>query len=470
MKNFRIHSMLKILFIVFCALFMLSACGMQDGMTPIPSADQRGENAEQLAAEHRQCWQAGMLRVFYTSISSQTVVIYDALTKENLMGLMMLAFSIWMAYKILSHVSTPAAESIGEFWTAVLQKAFLCLLCGILVSSKGQVLYALNSFIMPIYITILEFASEILQVLNNQNPDLSIPGIKVTAQDGSNTLCVPFDHSVAQNGCKITNAENIIFTENSGMPDAPLKMMECLVCSVSDRLSIGYSIAYYLLQMASLLSVLVGIILIAAFVIAQLCFALYLIDSIFRLNMILLILPILIMAYPFEQTRRWSITGFKIIINSSVIMLCLVVMVVMAILALENILLTGKQNGFDFALKSAYEDFGVVPMTLIFTAFLIVKVSGLAVSLAGRVTNEGGDARFQQKVAALVGTIGQFLLSALGGPLGRGINKALDKATERSAVLRTTRQKLGQMHDYANRLAGRVPPQNKSKTGEGEQQ
>jgi type IV secretory pathway VirB6-like protein len=323
---------------------------------------------------------------------------------------------------------------------------------------------------MPIYITILEFASEILQVLNNQNPDLSIPGIKVTAQDGSNTLCVPFDHSVAQNGCKITNAENIIFTENSGMPDAPLKMMECLVCSVSDRLSIGYSIAYYLLQMGSLLSVLVGMILIAAFVIAQLCFALYLIDSIFRLNMILLILPILIMAYPFEQTRRWSITGFKIIINSSVIMLCLVVMVVMAILALENILLTGKQNGFDFALKSAYEDFGVVPMTLIFTAFLIVKVSGLAVSLAGRVTNEGGDARFQQKIAALVGTIGQFLLASLGGPLGKGINKVLDKATERSAVLRTTRQKLGQMNDYVKKLAGRLPPQDNAKTGEGEQQ
>lgn len=470
MKNFRIHSILKLLFIVFCTLFMLSACGTQDGMTPIPSADQRGENTEQLAAEHRQCWQAGMLRVFYTSISSQTVVIYDALTKENLMGLMMLAFSIWMAYKILSHVSTPAAESIGEFWTAVLQKAFLCLLCGILVSSKGQVLYALNSFIMPIYITILEFASEILQVMNNQNPDLSIPGIKISAQDGSNTLCVPFDHSVAQNGCKITNAENIIFTENSGMPDAPLKMMECLVCSVSDRLSIGYSISYYLMQMASLLSVLVGIILIAAFVIAQLCFALYLIDSIFRLNMILLILPILIMAYPFEQTRRWSITGFKIIINSSVIMLCLVVMVVMAILALENILLTGKQNGFDFALVSAYKDFGVVPMTLIFTAFLIVKVSGLAVSLAGRVTNEGGDARFQQKVAALVGTIGQFLLSAFGGPLGKGINKVLDKVTERSAALRTIRQKLGQTKDYFDRLAGRVPPQNNSKTGEGEQQ
>jgi hypothetical protein len=70
----------------------------------------------------------------------------------------------------------------------------------------------------------------------------------------------------------------------------------------------------------------------------------------------------------------------------------------------------------------------------------------------------------------LVGTIGQFLLASLGGPLGKGINKVLDKATERSAVLRTTRQKLGQMNDYVKKLAGRLPPQDNAKTGEGEQQ
>lgn len=456
--NIKTNSIIKILFIVFCTLFMLSACGSTEGLSLIPSADQRGENAEQLSAEHRQCWQAGMLRVFYTSISSQTVIIYDALTKENLMGLMMLAFSIWMAYKILTHVSSPVPESIGEFWTAVLQKAFLCLLCGILASSKGQVLYALNSFIMPIYITILEFASEIMQVLNDNNPDLTIPGISVASADGSNTLCEQYAHSTAQNGCRITNTQNILFTENSGMPDAPLKMMECLVCAVNDRLNVGYSLAYRLLQMATLLSTIVGIILLAAFVIAQLCFALYLIDSIFRLNMILIIFPFLIIAYPFEQTRRWSITGFKVIINSSVIMLCLVVMVLMAILALENILLTGKQQGFDFALVSAYEDFGVVPMALIFTAFLVVKVSGLAVSLADRVIHEGGDTRFQKKVAALVGTIGQYFLSATTGALGNGINKLIDKAAEHSSKLRTIQNKIAQMEYYKNKIAGRIPP------------
>ena len=249
-----------------------------------------------------------------------------------------------------------------------------------------------------------------------------------------------------------------MFTESSGMPDAPLKMMECLVCSVSDRLNVGYSLASHLLSMASFLSTIVGIILYVAFFIAQICFALYLVDSIFRLNMILIIFPLLILAYPFEQTRRWSITGFKIILNSSVIMLCLVVMVLMAILALENILLTGKQQGFDFALVSAYEDFGVVPMALIFTAFLVVKVSGLAVSLADRIIHEGGDTRFQKKIAALVGTIGQYFLGAVTGALGKGVNKLIDKAAEHSSKLRTMQNKIAQMHYYANRLAGRVAP------------
>jgi hypothetical protein len=133
-------------------------------------------------------------------------------------------------------------------------------------------------------------------------------------------------------------------------------------------------------------------------------------------------------------------------------------MVLMAILALENILLTGKQSGFDFALSSAYEDFGVVPMALIFTAFLVIKVSGLAVSLADRIIHEGGDTRFQKKVAALVGTIGQYFLTATTGALGKGINKIIDSAAEHSSKLRFMQNKLAQMQDFKNRIAGRVPP------------
>ena len=468
MKNSRLHNVLKILFIVFCTLFMLSACGMDmEGGSVIPKSSERGESAEQLANEHRKCWQAGLLRVFYTSISSQTVTIYSALTTENLMGIMMLAFSIWMAFKILSHVSSPAPESMGEFWTMVLQKAFLCLLCGILASSKGQLLYALNSFIFPIYITILDFASEILQVLNTQNPDLSVAGIKLNAADGT-SMCLAFDHSIANNGCKITNPEAIMFTEKSGMPDAPLKMMECLACSVSDRLTIGYNIGWHLLQMTTLVSFIVGAILLAAFTISQLVFVLYLVDSIFRLNMILIIFPFLVMAYPFEQTRKWSITGFKIILNSSLIMLCLVVMVVMVILALSNVLMTGKQNGFDFGLISAYEDSGVVPMALIFTAFLVIKSSGTAVAMAGRIIGEGGDTPFQRHVQQLVGIIGQLAIATLSGGASKGFSAMMDKVVQKSPALQKMSSKLSQIKGIKDELGKNK--QNKEEQNNGQNQ
>ena len=463
MKNLKLHSVLKILFIVFCTVFMLTACGMNtEGGSLIPKSDERGENSQQIADEHRQCWQAGLLRVFYSSVSSQTASLYGALEKENLFGIMMLAFSIWMAFKILSHVSTPSPESMGEFWTLVLQKAFLCLLCGILASSKGQLLYALNSFIFPIYITILDFASEILQVLNTQNPDLSVSGIKLNAGDGS-SMCLPFDHSIAENGCKITNPEAIQFTEKSGMPDAPLKMMECLVCSISDRLNIGYNIAYHLLKMVTPIAVLVGIILLAAFTISQFVFALYLVDSIFRLNMVLIIFPFLVLTFPFEQTRKWGITGFKLILNSALIMLCLVIMVVMVILALGNVLLTGRQNGFDFGLVSAYEDFGVIPMALIFTAFLVVKSSGTAVAMAGRLVGEGGDTAFQKKVAAIVGLIGQAVLSYISAGASKFFGKMMDSVVAKSPKLQLMRNKLNQFRNFKNRIAGRTEPKDEDK-------
>lgn len=409
MKYFNLKNIMRILLIVLCCLVFLTACSDDEGGTPIRTAEQGGETPEMVADSQRQCWQEGLLRSFYSNIGAQTSNVYKALTSENVYATMMLIFSIWMAFQILRHVSTTTPESLGEFWTKILQKGFLCIVCGMLASSTDQIVYAINNFVFPIFVTLLEFASNIMDILSKANPDSSLSGVQIIPESGEkkDIICEVYSHFMSS--CKISNAAGVKFDVAGGMPQGPLDLMACMACSVSDRLSIGYILAYKLFTMATILSVLVGIIIIVTFTIAKFSFVLYLVDSIFRLNMMMIVMPFLILFFPFSQTRKWTVTGFKFIINSSAILLCLALLVSMSIVAMEEILLDHRL-GFNFAEPKEYYNFGVVPMAMIFLGFLMVKISGMAVELAGKVVGGGGDTKFQKAIAAIVGTAASYAL------------------------------------------------------------
>ena len=140
MKLFKLNNILRILFIVLSALFLLTACSSDDdGGTVTPSQSDPRAAAE----EQRQCWQKEILGLFYKNIGDQSKNIYNDLTRENLFQVVLMGFTIWMAFQILRHISSPAAESSGEFWTKIVRKAFLCAFCGILASSTTQIYYVI---------------------------------------------------------------------------------------------------------------------------------------------------------------------------------------------------------------------------------------------------------------------------------------------------------------------------------------
>ena len=234
--------------------------------------------------------------------------------------------------------------------------------------------------------------------------------------------------------CQLPDTSKIEISTSS-FPDEPLQMMGCMACAVGSRLDVGYRLAMYAMS-GGFFGFLVGCFLVAAFTITKLGFAMYLVDSIFRLDMMVIVMPFLILFYPFEQTRKWSITGFKIILNSSAIMLCLGVLVSMTILAMQKILLNDSMG--EFGDTSVYQNFGVVPISLIFLGFVIIKASGLAVSLSESVTGGSGDTKFQKKMAALVGTVAKGLLVAFTA----GSGKAITTIVEHSQRLRAAAEKI----------------------------
>ncbi len=463
MKKTIFLTICKALCLVLCALFMLTACSDKgdggDGTTVKEhciSTDGTCVPADekQVAASHHSCWQGSLLRVLYKDIGTMTTDVYSTLTKENLLSLVILAFSAWMAFQILKHVSATTPESIGEFWTKVVRKAALCFVCGTLAASPENILYAVNNFVFPVYVTLLEFCANIIERLG-KTPEAAATAIKLSGIWESNEqLCEAFAHTIDK--CSFPDMSKIKMT-TSEFPKEPLELMSCMACVVSDHLNVGYDVALRLLVKPFLGATFVAIFLVVAFTIAKLAFATYLVDSIFRLNMMIVIMPFLIMFYAFEQTRKWSVKGFQIILSSAAIMMCLGIILSMAIFAMEK-LLVDPNMGMSFGDPKQYYNFGIVPMALIFMGFIIVKATGMAVDMAGQITGYAGDTKFQKRLSAVV----QWIAGAAFSLLTLGAGKAITIMAQRIERVRAMVDKARKMQakvqsfqNKLNRLAGR---------------
>lgn len=458
MRYTMLYRILKMFCVAFGVIFLLAACTddpesgsspfVQDGNDQLSNNEMADKQSTMTLSDDGLCWQADLLGLFYKPLGQMSLQVYRKLTSEDIMNLMVLAFSLWMAFQILRHVSSPTPESIGEFWTKILRKATLCFACGYLASSPENIFYVLNNFVFPIYITLLELCGNILDVIN-KSPEASMEHLKL-----SDDICETYINMSSEGGghCRMPDVSNVNLTQAS-FPEEPLQLMGCMACYVGSRLDVGYKIALYAM-MSGFFGFIVGIFLVAAFTITKLGFALYLVDSIFRLDMMVIVAPFLILFYPFEQTRKWTTTGFKIILNSSAIMLCLGVIVCMTILAMQRVL----SGSADFGKTSAFMEFSVVPISLIFLGFLIVKSSGMAVELSDSLTGGGGGTAFQKKVAALVGTVAKaiFVIATYGA--GKGVVLMIDRFERLKAIaekVQKAKAKMQKARASMQRMAGR---------------
>ena len=474
-KDINIWKILKILCLVLCTVVLLSACGdeenakqSQGSSEPQTAASQRFEcpsvgdgksvmqneqpdEDNRCASGRKQCIQASLLKVFYNGLSSMALNVYGKVTTEDLLSLMVLAFALWLAFQVLRHVSATSPESIGEFWTKVLRKAAICFACGYLASSPTNIIYVINTFVFPIYMTLLEFAAAILSMMSQKSCSLLDVVI-----DGETE---PVNFTIADGGCSVPAGTSMQMSSSS-FPQEPLDMMSCMACAVSDQLNAGYTVALRGVFGNGIFPFIVGIFLMAAFLIAKWGFVLYLVDAIFRMVMMIVIMPFLILFYAFEQTRKWSNVGFKIILNSAAIMLCLAILVSMTVFAVNELL---TANGNQYGDLEQYQSFGTIPLSLIMMGFIIIKATGMAVTMSESVSGGGGDTKFQQKVAALIGTIAQVSFEALTS----GAGKVATVAVKYSARLKALRDKVQKAREAMNkarqamqRAAGRDKKQN----------
>ena len=153
----------------------------------------------------------------------------------------------------------------------------------------------MNDIIFPVYNAFLEFSSELLahaSLSDSKANSIKVFGFNFTA--GKSIIC------------KLSDA--VANADLSGFPESPKEMMKCMVCAMNDRMNLGLAMAYKVLKAPGFMATVIGLMIIACFTFVKLGFVFYLVDTIFRFTIMVVMLPILIMGYPFGPVSYTHLT------------------------------------------------------------------------------------------------------------------------------------------------------------------
>lgn len=397
-KWLNIRTGARMLIILLSAVFLLSACAGPS--TRALDHKQAVENGQAQGT----CWQKDILSPIYDVIGQTVMRMFDQLSQGS-MALMMICFAIWAAIRLMKFVSSVAEDSPGEIWNEMLRKAFLCLLCGFLASSSTMLLAVTNTLLFPMYEAFLEFGSRILQMADQSVTSVTIMGstIQFTKPD---ILCT------LDGGSPVASL--------NGFPSNIREMMGCMICAVSDRINLGREVSLIVMSNGGLMPFFIGILMWLTFIVVGCGFVFYLVDSIFRFGLMILLLPIFIMAYAFGPTRKWTGIGFANIMNSAAFMMAFSIIIATALMALIH-MINDNPNIFNPDNPELhFHDFSIAMMCLLLVSMLIFGSMQVSQQLTSAIIGGKADAKFQQNLKA----VGQAVLGIVTGGFGWALKKS----------------------------------------------
>ena len=400
-KDVNIKQILKVMLVVLFAAFMLTACEQDDSIggrsraamaAPVGEDPVSEETMKNASNAHRECWQTGMIDLLYQNMGKIAMGMYAKIT-DGALPLMMIAFALWTIFRLLKFVGSFTEDSPAEIWNEIVRKLFVCLICGLIASSTTQILWLLNTVIFPIYYAFLELGAAILN----------------SAGDGSNfkagsTVLNFFQEKLTLNEPVMCSAPAIgkASIESLSFPDGPRTMMNCMICTVNERLTLGFFLSFKVMDAPGFMSLITGLFILICFTIVKLGFIFYLVDSIFRFTMMAIILPILVMSYAFKQTSSWAKNGFLTIINSAALMMFMGIMMSMALLAMEKIIPDNSDIFNDNANEMSFSEFSIPFMCIMLVGFLISSSVNLAQQVTDSLVGGNSDSLFQKRVGTFV--------------------------------------------------------------------
>ena len=446
MRNLRDISghLLKLLLIITTVLF-LSACA-KDGDTDSVIGENIATSCDENDTECRQalCLGCSLLELMYNAASKHVMSMHASLT-GGAMAVMMVGFSIWLALRLLKFVSSVTETNASEVWNEIVRKAFICLICGLLASSSGGLLFVMNMLVFPVYRAFMELG---IAILNNS---LSSETPTTFTVFGSTLQVSDINLRCSIEGDFMASKEN-------GFPASLITAMVCMMRMVSGYLTIGSEIALESMrQTSAVMGTVMGIVLYAFFWVVKVGFSFYLVDMIFQMSIILLLLPLYVMSYAFGPTQSWAKKAFSNVLASSAFMMCFSIIVATVLVAMVS-MLQKYPAIFDpdpDALEASMQDLSIGFMCLLLIGFLVYGSMGVSQQLTSALLGAKVSANFQKNLKAAVQAIGGAILSGVGMLFTWGMSLAPQSSIRLIRAIGKVNEKTKAYRAKIRRLAGR---------------
>lgn len=284
----------------------------------------------------KECWICQIVESLLFSVQRVSVISYVLLLKFSL-SLLGVIFLFWIAIKVLHMISTLGYGDYGGFFTEFLMRV-------ITVSIAAAILYApivdfYGTVISPFIQVTTAFAGR-LSEMSFETPGQSLyDQVREDAAFGVNTLqwdnprenCLVYCKNMTNDKFKYSEEQLSLMGGVSIIDEKGYNGLLCLSCRASNQvtpfIAIGERFTCYAFANSSnlmgtgiyipdIMYLLTGWMFIIAFTLISVIISFYVIDIILRLGFVIILTPLLVVAWAFPISREYTVRGWNLILYS----------------------------------------------------------------------------------------------------------------------------------------------------------
>ncbi|OPZ79054.1 MAG: hypothetical protein BWY78_00271 [Alphaproteobacteria bacterium ADurb.Bin438] len=403
-------------------------------------------------------WFIKPLRTLFESMDQIGTEVYEKLAGINgnppfAIPLLSVCFALWLAYQIMKYVSALYAQAPADFFMVIGTGIFKLCVAAALINWGAKDVF--EHFVGLFVVTAANIGTELVNSVATQLPDVPPADIGAVATcDGSPIVQVAIavqenTVAVARIFMEVVAYGKLLF--NFSFEDG----LMCVLPSIEPFIN--------------------GIILMVAGTIFVCMIPLKFLDAIFRLTIVYSLMPLLLVAWVFPSTKKYTLKAWNMVVYSVFLFLVMSILFALCATMLGSYLLSSSgdvnslsnaKNVFDFLSLEGQESKHSF-LSVVVMIFISVKVMGSGKEIVSHFSDatDGGvaDSTISKSMAKVGGTAAGVAMAIPQGLVEDGARKAghfvIDKAEDATNAIRGGISSMGRKFSRKNDLE--VTPEGK---------
>jgi len=279
----------------------LSGCQIMDGLF----SDEHMTEYDNEYTKRSGCWGCLIFEALFNAINGMINALYPMVV-EGCRKLLAVLFALWILYKVGNVFFSFKQPDMGEFWSEFARMCIAVIFCAAILTNKDTLFTLVDYTLVPAFEGMVNMGVAIIErTFENMGMEVNPVQDNIINAGNSNYAGCAMSHVVS-------DEKGVAF--DNGMKET----MTCVIFEMHKRLSYAYFFAYKLIVYGEILSIIVGVGMLVIFLLIGLVFPFYLVDGIFRVGIVFIILPILVVFWPFKPLRQFATAAWRLVLSAFV--------------------------------------------------------------------------------------------------------------------------------------------------------